>query len=165
MTKRTNLANLVTTPVFMRWGYDGGGMACGPVEGSYITEIMFKDDKGRLLFASVSRLMEFVNVYVSEVPLFDLLMHIADSEVDIEYEMKRLEKNSKRFISSELPELENIEKSRYHNEMLLTLLANDYFCQTEKPGDEADWLNKFLKSDKTLEWKSEFWQWEEEEDE
>ena len=32
----------------MRWGYDGGGMACGPVEGSAIVEIMVREDNDRL---------------------------------------------------------------------------------------------------------------------
>ena len=40
----------------MRWGYDGGCMACGPVEGSAIVEIMVREDNGTTAFVTASRM-------------------------------------------------------------------------------------------------------------
>ena len=71
-------------PKTMRWAYDGGGIACGPIEGSYITEILFHDENNCPYFVSVSRMSEYMNVYASEVSLFDLLLWagIGDSNIE-----------------------------------------------------------------------------------
>ena len=39
----------------LKWGYDGGGIACGPVPGSTIAEIECEDENGDTYFVHISR--------------------------------------------------------------------------------------------------------------
>ena len=39
----------------LKWGYDGGGMACGPVAGSTIAEIECENQNGETYFVHISR--------------------------------------------------------------------------------------------------------------
>ena len=71
----------------MRWGYDGGGVACGPVEGNSIVELVVTHDDA-VHFIVVCRMCEYELVYVSPFSLFDKLIHANNSDVDLssEYE-------------------------------------------------------------------------------
>jgi len=72
----------------MRWGYDGGGMACGPVEGNTIVEICVTSER-KNYFVTVSRMSEFEHVYVSPLPAFDLLIHSNHYDVEFEHEYEK----------------------------------------------------------------------------
>ena len=158
MTKSITLDNLGLIPKSMHWGYDGGGMACGPVEGSTVTEITFLDGEGLLVFISVSRLMEFANIYISRSPLYDILFHLGDSDVDFESEMELLEELAIDQKSIEMPDFEAVEKSEFRDEIYLTLMANDHHYNNDSdPGDPQEWLDDFrFGKNKKLEWESEF---------
>ena len=58
----------------MRWGYDGGGIACGPVSGSSIVEVEFSDAQGHTLYGLSSVMDNFELITISEKSLFDLMM-------------------------------------------------------------------------------------------
>lgn len=71
----------------MRWGYDGGGMCCGPVDGSCVAEIMVRLDNGQTRFVTVSRYEEAEKTIVTELSVFDVLMAMMSNyaDFDIEY--------------------------------------------------------------------------------
>lgn len=48
----------------LKWGYDGGGMACGPVPGSTIAEIECEDENGDTYFVHISRCGTYPTEYV-----------------------------------------------------------------------------------------------------
>ena len=48
----------------LKWGYDGGGMACGPVAGSTIAEIECQDENGDTYFVHISRCGTYPTEYV-----------------------------------------------------------------------------------------------------
>lgn len=77
----------------MRWGYDGGGVACGPVEGSTIVEICVTNNE-KNYFVVDSRMSEFERVWVSPVPLFDLLIESNHYDVNFEYEFEKVLKSA-----------------------------------------------------------------------
>jgi len=75
----------------LRWGYDGGGVACGPVEGSTIVEVCVTDNEKHNHWIIVSRMSEFERVFVSPMPLFDALIHANHYDVDFAEEFEKCE--------------------------------------------------------------------------
>ena len=75
----------------MRWGYDGGGIACGPVEGASNIELLVQDKKGRLCYVLNNRFMEFTSIYISPFSLFDhfMLLSCKGLDYDAEYQDAR----------------------------------------------------------------------------
>ena len=73
----------------MRWGYDGGGMACGPVDGSTLVEICVTDSDGHNFFIIDSRMDVYERIGVSPLPLFDVLMYMTYSDVQFEDEFAK----------------------------------------------------------------------------
>lgn len=163
MSKNNTIVAPKMRPISMRWGYDGGGMACGPVEGSTVTEITFLDEDGRLVFVSATRLMEFVNMYVSNVPLYDLLIQLAVCE-DADYEIALMSKTAKEEHSLEVPNIQAINGSEYCGELYLTLVANDHFELGYGEEEAEDWIYEYNNGE-PLEWKSEDFLPDEDEDE
>ncbi len=152
------------TIVSMRWGYDGGGMACGPVEGSTITEIMFLNEEGKTYFASVSRMSEFYNIGISEVPLFDVLLHMCDGKVDTEAEIEKVKKYSIIYEETSLGGYDFIEESKYAKEMKMVLSANDYYYNRSEDLDPNEWLDGVRNGDIAIEYPKMGWD-DEEDDE
>ena len=119
----------------MRWGYDGGGVACGPVEGNTIVEICVTGDDHHNYFVLVSRMMSFERVFVSEMPLFDLLIHMNHYDVDMEDEMEKVEESSFEDYDYEIgDEPEELATSEYAKVIHLARLAMQtyYGCDDEK---------------------------------
>ena len=125
-------------PITMRWAYDGGGIACGPVEGSTITEIMFHDEENCPYFVSASRMSEFVNVYASEVSLFDLLLWAGIGDSNIEDYMQKIEKYSVAEFDTEIGEYDDILESDYKDEMILVLAMNNYYLHHDTENPDPD---------------------------
>ncbi len=73
----------------LRWGSGSGGMACGPVEGSDIAELCVTW-KGSIYFIADSALAGFEHIFVSPLPLFDVLMYMDSMEVDGEEEYNKV---------------------------------------------------------------------------
>lgn len=151
-------------PVAMRWGYDGGGIACGPVEGSTITEIMFRDREGKSYFVSATRMSEFVNLYVSEVSLYDIHFYFADRNANMDAEMQKVDKYSLWKAETELGGYEYIEESPYPTELKMVLSANDYYYNQNDDPDPKEWLDGVRNGDITIEYPKVGWD-DEEDDE
>ena len=71
----------------LRWGYDGGGIACGPVSGTHLVEVLAIED-GLLVFVLLSRYEIYERVVVSKVSLFDVLKfsasyYVKNDELDL----------------------------------------------------------------------------------
>lgn len=137
----------------INWGYTGTRFACGPIEGDTITEITLRNKEGKLYFVSVSRMAGYFSVYVSDVPLYEILFWIADRGTDMDAELKTLEKTYMEFYSSELDEYDEILESRYVEEMKLALAANDYYCHNEDEGmDAEEWLDEYNNGEMEVTW-------------
>ena len=72
----------------LSWGYDGGGIACGPVPGADIVELICEDADGTRYYISTSLFEQFEHMNVSRRPLFGLLMaqwieEILDMDTDV----------------------------------------------------------------------------------
>lgn len=109
----------------MRWGYDGGGFACGPVEGNTLVEIMIRDERGRFYFILDSRMAEYEQILISEFPMFDRLKHMASSYADFDYENDKLNSNVIErydFDEENVPE-EDMSSSRFCKAMQLVRYA------------------------------------------
>ena len=150
----TEAVELKLKPIAIRWGYTGMQFACGPVEGDTVTEVTFLDCGGKPKFVSVTRMENFANAYVSNVPLYELLYYMADSAVDTQYVMDLVEDTSEDFKSLELPDLSYLDGSEYEAEYLLALMANDYRYNHENDMSAEDWLNAFQRGEIT-DWESE----------
>lgn len=133
----------------LRYGYDRDGIGCGPIEGQYVTEAMFQRKNGTTYFISVTRFMEFIKVYVSEVSLYDIEMNITNINVNMDAENEKLKKYSSEMYDCSIYELDDIKKSRNFNEIILVLKANDYVCVTSE--DELmsaeDYISKYEDTD------------------
>ena len=55
----------------MRWGYDGGGIACGPVDGSVYYELTLEDDDKSTIYICASTMDCFARVNVTNESYFD----------------------------------------------------------------------------------------------
>lgn len=122
----------MTTVKTLRYGYDGGGFGCGPIEVQYVTEAMFQKENGTTYFVSVTRLMEFVKVYVSEVSLYDIEMNIMNMDVDMDTEDEKLNKYSSEMYDCSIYELDDVNESANLKEIMFVLKANDYACSTDE---------------------------------
>lgn len=119
----------------MRWGYDGGGIACGPVEGNTLVEIMIRDEKGRFYFILDSRMAEFEQILISEYPMFDRLKHMASSYADFDYEYDKLKSDvseSFDFEVDDVPE-ESLSESRFYKAIQLVRYAMSKAYAPEDP--------------------------------
>ena len=140
----------------MRWGYDGGGIACGPVEGSYMVETLVADDEEHNYFILCSRLCDDYRIDIAEVPLFDLMMYAPLGEA-FEYELRKVEtvsieeydfEKEEEYDDDEYEEGEKIPhgfalfdcpgmfNSRFGNAIKLTLAAMEKCWGMENPTDQ-----------------------------
>ena len=69
----------------MRWGYDGGGMACGPTEGSLNTEVIVQDDLGHLHFVLNGQCLGCGKIMIAPFSLFDTFMLFNCEDLDQDY--------------------------------------------------------------------------------
>ena len=76
----------------MRWGYDGGGFACGPVEGSTVVELIVADSDRHMHFVVASRMGQYEHIYISPVSIYDLFISGNCFEVDFNATYELIEK-------------------------------------------------------------------------
>ena len=55
----------------MRWGYDGGGFACGPVDGSVYYELTVEDDNLETVYICASTMQCFARINVTKESYYD----------------------------------------------------------------------------------------------
>ena len=73
----------------MRWGYDGGGMACGPVGGTCVVEVRFETQTGEAVLVTTAVMENYEHIDVSAAPLYDKWMDdtfTADEAEEIAFE-------------------------------------------------------------------------------
>ena len=67
----------------LKWGYTGGGFACGPVEGAYVVEVEFLDETGCPVYIGMSELMGFQELGISKETLFQYMMDVESYDPDV----------------------------------------------------------------------------------
>lgn len=129
----------------MHWGYDGGGMACGPVEGNTIVEICVTTSDKKNAFVTVSRMSEFEHVYISPLPAFDLLIHSNHYDVDFDSEYEKVTKHTVEEYDYEIgDEPEEMFESVYSKVIHLARLAMQEYCFSESDGHDQERADKFI---------------------
>lgn len=130
----------------MRWGYDGGGMACGPVSGSTIVEICVTDNDGHNYFVVVSEMDGFQRTGISPMPLFDILMHMMRYDVQFEDEFAKYGANVIEDYDYENgDEPEEMLKSKFAKVIHLARLAMQEYMILDDSASEAVAAEKFIK--------------------
>lgn len=137
----------------LRWGYDGGGKACGPIDGSTLVEAAVADPSGTLLFVSLSRFTEFAKVTLSRAPLFDILMQLPDMDLDFDQENEIIEELTEDSFEFEYDELPDHARESSLNGIYRLLLAAEAHCPTGERCEDFDGAREFLAGcyDKTSE--------------
>lgn len=79
----------------VRYGYEDGGMACGPVPGTSNVELIVTNDEGKSSFILLSKYCMYETVFVSDLSLFDIVMNMNNYEVDLDNELEKVESNSR----------------------------------------------------------------------
>lgn len=129
----------------MRWGYDGGGMACGPVSGSCLVEICVTDNDGHNYFVIVSEMDGFQRTGVSPMPLFDILMYMMRYDVQFEDEFAKYGANVIEDYDYENgDEPEEMLKSKFAKVIHLARLAMQEYMILDDSASEAAAAEKFI---------------------
>ena len=152
----------------MHWGYTGDGVACGPVEGSYLVELMVTAEDKHNYFVTCSRFTNDYRVDVTESSTFDLQMELMDWEVDGNYEIDKIDKlcletydGEKQNYDSEdedyagftsgfqLFEAQEMFDSRFAQAIRLVLLAMEECGNLEEPDDDDayEFIEKYVGED------------------
>lgn len=79
----------------VRYGYEDGGMACGPVPGTSNVELMVTNDEGKSSFILLSKYCMYETVFISDLSLFDVVMIMKRYDIDFDNELEKVESNSR----------------------------------------------------------------------
>lgn len=79
----------------VRYGYEDGGMACGPVPGTSNVELMVTNDEGKSSFILLSKYCMYETVFISDLSLFDVVMIMKRYDIDFDNELEKIESNSR----------------------------------------------------------------------
>lgn len=79
----------------VRYGYEDGGMACGPVPGTSNVELMVTNDEGKSSFILLSKYCMYETVFISDLSLFDIVMNMKRYDIDFDNELEKIESNSR----------------------------------------------------------------------
>ena len=136
----------------MRWGYDGGGMACGPVEGNTLVELCVTAEDHRNYFILFSRMGEYARITVSGVPLFDVWMYSNCDGVDVAAEAEKCSAGSLEDYEYEMGGTpgEEMGRSRFAKGIHLVRLAMEeaYGCDDEMiPAKAAEFMEAYAGED------------------
>lgn len=138
----------------MRWGYDGGGLACSPVEGSTIVEICVTLNRHNY-FVCASRMSDYVKITVDDYPSFDILIESNHKDVDWESEYDKLKHPIEEYdfeigICGKLPD--KIYDSKFYNAFKLVCMAmrEAYEMYTFKQSDADEWIKEYVGDDLEL---------------
>ena len=75
----------------LQWGYDGGGFCGGPVEGSYIAELKFRDSEGTERYACLSVYQDSRQLRFARQSLFDFQMEDLQEAEDFDVALGKLD--------------------------------------------------------------------------
>ena len=79
----------------VRYGYEDGGMACGPVPGTSNVELMVTNDEGKSSCILLSKYCMYETVFISDLSLFDIVMYMKHYDIDFDNELEKVESNSR----------------------------------------------------------------------
>lgn len=79
----------------VRYGYEDGRMACGPVPGTSNVELMVTNDEGKSSFILLSKYCMYETVFISDLSLFDIVMNMKRYDIDFDNELEKVESNSR----------------------------------------------------------------------
>lgn len=79
----------------VRYGYEDGRMACGPVPGTSNVELMVTNDEGKSSFILLSKYFMYETVFISDLSLFDIVMNMKRYDIDFDNELEKVESNSR----------------------------------------------------------------------
>ena len=128
----------------MRWGYDGGGVACGPVSGSSVVEVCVTDEQHNY-FVIVSEMDGFQRVGVSPMPLFDILIHMMHYDVQFEDEFAKYESNVVEDYDFEIgDEPEEMSESKFAKAIHLARLAMQAYMELDDGASETAAAEAFI---------------------
>ena len=121
----------------MRWGYDGGGVGCGPIAGSTIVEICVTANDQHNYFVVASRMGNFEKIQISPVPLFDILIQLAHYDVESGDELEKCDSNSIEDYDYELGAVpEEMGQSRFAKVIhLIRVAMQEYYGNEDKETD------------------------------
>ena len=131
----------------MHWGYDGGGVACGPVEGNTIIEICVTADDNHNYFVMAMRMSEFMKIIVSSMPLFDVIIHMNHYDVEFETEWEKVTSNVLESFDYEIgdaPE-EEMAHSRFSKVLHLIRVAMQGYYGDDDEETDAQTAMEFIK--------------------
>ena len=129
----------------MRWGYDGGGMACGPVSGSSVVEICVTDKEGHNYFVVVSQMDTFQRIGVSPMPLFDVLIHMTHYDVQFDDEFEKYTANVIEDYDLEIgDEPDDMFASRFAKAIHLARLAMQAYMNLDDRVSETAAAEEFI---------------------
>ena len=134
----------------MRWGYDGGGIACGPVDGNTIVELMVTGDDNHNYFLMEAKLCDGQRIDIAEIPMFDILMGAAHWEVDTEYEFKKIDTaaiETYDFEDGDIPV--EMGKSKFAEilRLLHKIMLDYYNMPGQENADPDDYIKEYLDKD------------------
>ena len=130
----------------IRWGYDGGGMACGPVSGNMLVEVCVTDKEGHIYFVIVSQMDCFQRIGVSPMPLFDILIHMMHYDVKFNEEFPKYESNVIEDYEFEIgDEPEEMLESRFAKAIHLARVAMQAYMSLDGSVPEALAAEEFIK--------------------
>ncbi len=125
----------------MRWGYDGGDMACGPIDGSCLVEVTFLDGNKKLYVTEGLYDMS-ETIWVTRKPIYNKMM---DGEFDPDEEeyLDMVE------VSSEDPEIEEegiemIQESEYEAEINFVRYAMQAFSTEDDEESAREFIAPYL---------------------
>ena len=128
----------------MRWGYDGGGVACGPVSGSSVVEVCVTDERHNY-FVIVSEMDGFQRVGVSPMPLFDILIHMMHYDVQFDEEFAKYESNVVEAYDFEIgDEPDEMYESKYAKVIHLARLAMQAYTELDSGVSETMAAEAFI---------------------
>ena len=129
----------------LRWGYDGGGVACGPVSGSCMTEVCVTDGEGRNYWVIDSRYEDYEQIIVSPMPLFDVMMHMMHPDVELEHEYEKCKEVAMEIFDFMIFEPdETIEESDYRLAIRVARLAMQKYWSMPPDGKDEETARAFI---------------------
>ena len=121
----------------MRWGCDNGGISFGMAEGNTIVELVVTKER-RTYFIDLIRMMKFEHIFISEMPLYDLLVESSRVDVDFDAEFNKVTESSGEEYSYRISdEPEEMGESAFVKAIHLVRLAMQEHYGNVNP--QTDW--------------------------
>ena len=130
----------------IRWGYDGGEITCGDIEGNTLVEICFTGNDRHNYFVVASRLFDYMRIVISPIPLFDVLIYMNTNDVDFDYEMSKCTTNIIEDYDYDIGDVpDEINKSEFFKAIKLVRFIMQYYYNLEDKSNNDNLVYEFIK--------------------